>query len=238
MFRLGFYPWWLPGNDKKEGPLHQCVRPRATYSPWNKDKDFKEVYRAINSYTLVDEYRCFELWSLVEQTTKLKGSLIEIGVWKGGTGALIAKKVQSCGITDPVYLCDTFTGVVKASCKDSLYCGGEHSDTSRDIVEKLLQSLEVNNVRILEGIFPDESAKSIEHEFFRFCHIDVDVYESAKGITEWIWDRIVVGGIVVYDDYGFASCDGITRFVEEQINCPDRIVIHNLNGHAVVVKIK
>jgi O-methyltransferase len=41
----------------------------------------------------------------------------------------------------------------------------------------------------------------------------------------------------VYDDYGFASCDGVTRAVNEQRSLADRIVFHNLNGHAVVIKL-
>jgi O-methyltransferase len=48
---------------------------------------------------------------------------------------------------------------------------------------------------------------------------------------------MVSGGIVVYDDYGFQRCDGITKYVEEQIYDKDRIVIHNLNGHAVILKL-
>ena len=49
---------------------------------------------------------------------------------------------------------------------------------------------------------------------------------------------MVVGGIIVYNDYGFLGCDGITKFVEEQMSCADRLVMHNLNGHAVVIKTK
>jgi O-methyltransferase len=45
------------------------------------------------------------------------------------------------------------------------------------------------------------------------------------------------GGVVVYDDYGFSACEGITRRVNDQIDQTDRIVVHNLNGHAVVVKL-
>ena len=48
--------------------------------------------------------------------------------------------------------------------------------------------------------------------------------------------RLVLGGIVVYDDYGFQGCEGITRFVEEQRGLPDRLLLHNLNGHAIIVK--
>lgn len=143
-----------------------------------------------------------------------------------------------CGITAPVYLCDTFAGVVKASDKDSTYRGGEHSDTSRHTVETLVRHLGLHNVRILEGIFPDQTAHLIEPGRFRFCHIDVDVYQSAKDIVEWIWERMIVGGIVLYDDYGMETCPGITRYVDEQRADLDRLVIYNLNGHAVIIKIR
>lgn len=233
LIKLGYGCYRL----KPAGQLYGHVIPMATFSPWNKDEDFQNVFQAIRSNTLVDIYRCYELWSLVEQTSKLQGSLIEIGVWKGGTSALIAKRAISVGITKPVYLCDTFTGVVKASDEDSKYKGGEHADTSRREVETLINAFSLSNVVILEGVFPDDTSMSIDQETFRFCHIDVDVYQSAKDILHWIWDRIVIGGIVVYDDYGFEGCNGITKLVEEQRNCHDRLIIHNLNGHAIVVKI-
>jgi hypothetical protein len=59
--------------------------------------------------------------------------------------------------------------------------------------------------------------------------------DSAKDIVNWTWPRLVPGGIIVYDDYGFHSCVGITRFVNEERDKPDRLVVHNLNGHAVVI---
>ena len=98
--------------------------------------------------------------------------------------------------------------------------------------------MRLKNVRILEGVFPDETSHLIENPIFRLCHIDVDIYQSAKDIVGWIWDKLVVGGIIIYDDYGFQHCDGITKFVEEQKMIPDRLIFHNLNGHAVIIKIK
>lgn len=216
---------------------YEPVRPHATYSPWNLDAGFRDTYGRVRNHTLVDRYRCYELWKLVQQSAKLgTGDLIEVGVWRGGTGALICQQARLCGIEGRVFLCDTFRGVVKAGPMDADYRGGEHSDTSRATVEALLGELKLDNAQILEGIFPDESASGISSNRFRFCHIDVDVYESARGIVDWVWDRLVSGGIVVYDDYGFHNCSGITRFVEEQAALPDRIVLHNLNGHAIVIK--
>ena len=218
---------------------YEPVHPFATYSPWNKDNLFQVVLASIEGFTLVDKYRCFELWKLVEQVSKLQnGSLIEIGVWRGGTGALITKQAKICGIKERVFLCDTFTGVVKAGEKDSEYQNGEHADTSRKTVEELIiRRMSLDNVELLQGIFPDQTGHRVEDLQFRFCHIDVDVYQSAKDIVEWIWDKMVPGGIIVYDDYGFRGCDGITKYVEEQMMSKDRLVIHNLNGHAIIVKL-
>jgi O-methyltransferase len=218
---------------------YEPVYPFATYSPWNKDKVFQKVYSSIEGFTLVDKYRCFELWKLVEQSAKLKnGSIIEIGVWRGGTGALIAKQAKNCGIEDRVFLCDTFAGVVKAGANDSIYNNGEHADTNRQSVEEfILTKMNLDNIEILEGIFPEQTGSLVEDMQFRFCHIDVDVYQSAKDIVDWIWNKMVPGGIMIYDDYGFDSCDGITKYVEEQMMCKDRLIIHNLNGHAIVMKL-
>ena len=225
----------LPRNTSA---VYQEVLPFATYAPWNTDVRFMETYSKIKSFTLVDQYRCFELWQIAAQTAKLtQGAILEVGVWRGGTGALIAQQAADCGVTEKVYLCDTFTGVVKASENDQTYQGGEHSDTSRSLVENLTESMGLNNTEILQGIFPDDTGHEVENQVFRMCHIDVDVYQSAREVNEWVWDRLVPGGIVVYDDYGFEACDGITRCVEEQRAKTDRCVFHNLNGHAVVIKL-
>lgn len=49
------------------------VIPTLTYSPWNKDENFREVYESIRINTFVGIYRCYELWSYVEQSKKLQG---------------------------------------------------------------------------------------------------------------------------------------------------------------------
>lgn len=217
---------------------HAEIFPAATYCPWLADEEFKGVHAIIRSNTLVDRYRCYELWQLVAEAAKLQsGDLIEIGVWRGGTGALIAKKSQLLGIVDEVHLCDTFRGVTKAGPLDTAYTGGEHADTSKEVVLDLCSRLNLDRVRVLEGVFPEDSGHLLQDRRFRFCHIDVDVYQSAKDIMEWIWPRLVAGAIVIYDDYGFYGCSGVTQFVNEERLKPDRFIMHNLNGHAIVIKI-
>jgi O-methyltransferase len=166
----------------------------ATYSPWLSDREFLRAYEIIKDFTLVERERCYELWDLAKQSIKVNGAIVEVGVWRGGTGCLLAMSAP----TKSVYLADTFEGVVKASKNDTYYMGGEHADTSVQVVNRLLASARVDNVRLLEGIFPDETAAELEGPI-SLLHVDVDVYQSAKDIVEWALPRLRIGAKIVFE---------------------------------------
>jgi O-methyltransferase len=224
----------LPG--RRAAVVYQLVIPHATYSPWWTDTTFQSAYREVRAFTLVDVYRLYELWTLVEQVSEVEGDILEVGVWRGGSGCLLATKANLESLGARVFLCDTFTGVVKAGSQDGEYIGGEHSDTSAETVRRLAAQLGLDSVRVLEGIFPDETAQDVDSSRFRLCHIDVDVYDSARDAFQWCWTRLSVGGIVVFDDFGFHDCEGVTRLVMELAERPDVLFLHNLNGHALLIK--
>jgi O-methyltransferase len=242
MLRIGYQLVRLSQPYKKNALSYSRILPYAIYSPWLDDVDFQEIYsRVKEKFTLVDEYRCFEIWQLVRQVNKQDSNahILEVGVWRGGTSVIIAKQLDLLSSNSKVYSADTFTGVVKTSDRDASYIGGEHADTSLELFTNLFDELNLVNIIPLKGIFPDKTANQIPTDaIFKLCHIDVDVYLSAKETQDWIWDRLIVGGIIIFDDYGFSSTDGITNFVNEQQNLEDRIIVHNLNGHAIMIKIK
>jgi len=215
---------------------HEMAFPISTLAPWEGDHAFKSVYKKVKSNTLVDVWRCNELWNVVSELREVEGAIIEVGVWRGGSGALMAVRAEALGIDDDVYLCDTWKGVVKTGEIDTYYRDGAHDDTSREIVEALVSDLGLTRVKLLQGIFPDETAGEVTAEKIRLCHCDVDVYQSALDVFEWVWPYLSPGGMVVFDDYGFPACPGVARLVDEQRGLRDRLVIHNLNGHGIVVK--
>lgn len=213
----------------KHGPIF----PINTYSPWDGDEEFKLAYEAIKGHTLLDVYRCFELWDLSKQFSSTEADILEIGVWRGGSALILAKNNSKGNI----YLCDTFEGVVKAGEMDAVYKGGEHADTSVDIVQGLLNENGISNYIICKGIFPDETADLVSTDKIKICHIDVDVYQSAKDIFEWVYPKLISGGVVIFDDYGFAACEGITTLVNEICETyPDLLKFYNLNGHGLLIK--
>jgi O-methyltransferase len=216
---------------------HAMSFPTATYAPWLTDVDFQRAYRAVRDHTLVDMWRCFGLWQLVAQVSDVPGAILEVGVWRGGTGALMARRAQLLGNTEPVYLCDTWEGVVNSDTIDTHYHDGEHADTSLETVRDLVeQRMGLTQVQTFQGVFPAETGGQLEDRALRFVHIDVDVYRSAADTFFWAWPRLADGGIVVFDDYGFPSTQGVTCFVDEQRFGSDRVFFHNLNGHAIFVK--
>jgi O-methyltransferase len=231
MARMGYGVYRL----EEDGEI---IRSMSNFTPWRSDEPFDRALQSVRQATLVDKFRMYELWQLVEQSKKLEGDILEVGVWRGGSSALMGVRARDLGIDCDLFACDSFRGVVKTGPHDPLYEGGEHADTSREKVDALFSSLGLPRVRVLEGIFPDDTAAAIADRRFRLCHIDVDAYQSAKDVHDWVWPRLVAGGIIIYDDYGFRSTLGVTKYVDEQRPLEDRIVIHNLNGHAVVIKLR
>jgi O-methyltransferase len=104
-------------------------------------------------------------------------------------------------------------------------------------VRDLLKSAGVENARTLRGIFPDQTAGAVDGPI-ALLHVDVDVYQSAMDVVNWALPRIPMGGVVVFDDYGFFGCEGVARAVHElRERMPGFFFFHNLNGHAVFVRL-
>jgi O-methyltransferase len=210
----------------------------STYAPWHDDQDFRRVYDAVNGSTFVDQYKCYELWEQLGQLSEVPGDVLEVGVWRGGTGVVMARRLLDVDPSARVYLADTFQGVAKAGVNDPWYRGGEHADTSPELVRRLAEREGVE-VELLVGIFPDETSVEIADRALRFVHIDVDVYDSARHTFEWAWPRLSVGGVVVFDDYGSFQCEGVATLGRELFasHQPGARLVHNLNGHLLVHKL-
>ena len=216
-------------------PGYGVVEPVANYRPWDIDGAFQDVYEIVREHTMVDVYRLWTLWFMGSQIPA--GDVLEIGSWRGGSGTVIARAVARGAGAAPrtVFLADTFAGVVKASARDSYYKGGEHANTSPELVQELLVRAGVPDVRLLVGIFPEDRGEEIGDRRFALCHIDVDVYQSAKECFEWVWPRMVPGGVIVFDDYGFYGCEGVTAYVNE-LAAGQPTVVPSLSGQAIVTR--
>jgi O-methyltransferase len=209
----------------------------ATYSPWLSDRYFPIAMERVWGYAAPDRLRCYELWSLIQQSKKLSGgAFVEVGNWRGDTGCFIAQAAAFFGIPDRVYLCDKFERRQVASTNQRAE-PGPVGESSKSVVDALIARLRLENVQVVPGIFPAETAPQVDEPGFRFAHICVDD-QSAKEALEYLWPRLLPGGVVVFRYYGTYGCTSLTRLVNDEASRGDRIFIHNLNGHGMFVKLK
>ncbi len=133
-----------------------------------------------------------------------KGLIAEVGVYKGGSLKLLTELFPD----RTVYGFDTFEGLPKEQWRETEYHkAGEFNDTSIEAVQTFVPS-----AKLIKGLFPD-SAPNLKK--FALVHIDTDFYLSVKACLEWLWPRMVKGGIIVLDDYNWPNCPGVKQALDE-----------------------
>jgi len=70
-----------------------------------------------------------------------------------------------------------------------------------------------------------------------FAHIDLDLYQGVFDTLAFVYPRMPAGGVIVFDDYGFASCPGARRAVEEFFDDKPEKPLALHTGQAVVHKL-
>jgi hypothetical protein len=181
----------------------------------------KEEYSGYSS--VIDLPR---LGFLVDQTQYVKdlpGAAVEIGVYKGGSLTRIAGQLNDRN--KKVYGIDTFTGMPEPSEYD-LHKKGDFNDITFQDIKEWFRS-HFPNVVLIRGFFPQVANQIPENEFC-FIHVDVDIYSSVMDCCNYFYPRLVTGGIMIFDDYGFPTTPGakraIDRYFEHREDCIKKVV--------------
>ena len=138
--------------------------------------------------SLIGETQIREMCALAKGTPP--GCFVEVGVYKGGSAFHLAKLAQDQD--RKVFLYDTFTGIPFADEIDS-HLVGDFSETSFESVKATIPY-----ANIIQGIFPQSMVKMPP---VAFAHIDADQYRSIKESIEALLPQMVLGGVMVFDDY-------------------------------------
>jgi len=76
----------------------------------------------------------------------------------------------------------------------------------------------------LKGRF-DQIFPSLKDRKFCFAHIDADLYVSIKQCIEFLKDRMVKSGIILFDDYNSSVCGGANKAIEEMLGKSSIVVL-------------
>lgn len=195
---------------------------------WEEDAQFNRIMQTIQ-HTLVDRTRCYMLYQMARQTAQMAGEVAEVGVYKGGTARLLALTLPH----KTVHLFDTFAGMPATNSDFDKHLAGEFSDTSLSIVQEGLK--DCRNVRFYQGLFPATSGP-IEQSKFSLVHVDADIYDSVRACCEFFYPRLENDAVMLFDDYGFPTCPGARKAVDEFFFDKPDVPFYLPTGQCLVVR--
>jgi len=182
--------------------------------------------------------RLYTLWQAVAGLPAGDHPIAEVGAYRGGSARFIGESLQWHRRHPPFFVCDTFAGhaVVDAAVDGPHHVGEQFVNTSYEDVRAYLADLA--NIRIIRGDFMTTSPQLEPHAPFAFVHVDVDVYPVTRHALEFFAPRVLSRGLIVVDDYGFTTCEGARRAVDEFAAAHlEYRFFHLLTGQALLVKI-
>ena len=201
--------------------------------PTDFEELHKEIVTAVQPYTMTSPERIFGLIEAVKYISrhKLEGDIVECGVWKGGSMLAVAKTLNI--VSDQsrlLYLYDTFEGMSEPTEKDLSFDNKEAKsflEADRDKNKNLVWAYStldtVKNTMRLSS-YPDHKTNYVQGkvedtipgtvpEKISLLRLDTDWYESTKHELVHLFPRLVKGGVLIIDDYGYWK--GARKAVDE-----------------------
>jgi len=204
------------------------------YYPWFEEP-FLTTYKAIRDYTVVKEDRCYIIEKMLRHTAFLNGHFAECGTYKGGTAYLIAKTARELEANKKLYLFDTFSGMPNLANQDtSGHIEGDVGNTSLSAVQSYLKDFDT--IEYVQGIIP-ETFSQLDVNTFSFVHVDVDLYQTVKDCCDFFYNRLVTGGVLLFDDYGFRKYEfAAKKAVDEFFMNKSEVPIVLPTGQCLIIK--
>jgi O-methyltransferase len=195
------------------------------------DEFFRAIRDKIKGYTLLSDDRLQLLHQFAEAASLLRGEAAELGVYRGGSAYLLASAFSLKG--KKLRLFDTFSGIPPTAEGIDIHREGDFSDAGVEDAARLLNGFP--GIVFHPGIFPETASGDAASDDYCFVHVDADIYRSVLDACIFFYPRLVAGGMMIFDDYGFPSCPGVRKAVDEYFAEKRHKPIYLPGGQALVI---
>jgi hypothetical protein len=208
---------------------------------YEDEERYQEMILSVTGYTMVTYDG---LVSVIDQVrfceeNNISGAFVELGTWKGGSFAVMAQANLAYGKSRRLlHGFDSFQGLpAPRADKDFDEMVGEAFKITREQADGSLKPIgsllseqsdvEVllakvgyprSEVRLHAGWFQDTvpvAAPKIGP--IAILRLDGDLYESYMIALDHLWDNVVVGGFVIFDDWVYRGCrDAVREFFNKR----------------------
>lgn len=164
------------------------------HKPWDEiNTDYKTVMDSQSLYNILQFNHIAP-----------NGIAVECGVYEGGISKMLMDRGRE------VYAFDTFEGMINSDA-DSIIKNGEFS-VQYDEVSKYLYGATLIKGDVIETL-PNCYYELSDR--LAFVHLDMDMYEPTFFALSYLYNIMVLDGVIVLDDYGNWMTPGIKKAVDK-----------------------
>lgn len=202
-----------------------------------------DMYAAFNQFIFSTDIKLLgkllHRFKFFLETRHLPGDIVEIGVFKGSGMATFLKfieifcpnsnkKVVGFDIFDAqesTFILETKDTTIDKNSMAAVYSKVEEDELSLEAVVKRLDSISdniKNHAKLVKGDVEKTLPKFLEENpGFRasLIYIDVDIERPTYYSLKYLWDRLLPGGYILFDEYEhhvFSESTGVEKFLKER----------------------
>lgn len=167
----------------------------------------------------LDRYLYF--LNLLERVTDIPGDIVECGVSIGHGALLFLLLSEYVGVERTYHGFDSFTGFPEPIDEDEVtpITGKGFWANPPETVLRVLRDGRIpedtirNRVRLSKGLF-DVTLPRYSGQI-ALLHLDCDLYESYKSSLEHLYDKVMPGGVIMFDEYDDKRWPGARKAIDE-----------------------
>jgi hypothetical protein len=206
---------------------------------YNDQKETNQsIYDSFNNFILSEDRNIFfkmvKKIELFNRVKNIPGDIVECGVFKG-TGMMVFLKLIKLYCPNTIkkvigfdFFGEEFTSGLNSDDKnpmDNVLLRVVKEDRSVGYIINTLQKSGFNNsgdYKLVQGNVSVTSKNFVnDNPGFRISllYLDLDIDEPTYEALNNFWDRISIGGIIIFDEYGYhiwSESNAVDRFVREK----------------------
>lgn len=205
---------------------------------WLTEAGFWDVWQRAPAWKAHRPDRKFVLYELARSVRHLPGHTAECGVLSGSSSFVICAVLGRDGRRHHAF--DSFEGLSAPLAVDAPVQPTSFEWRAGDLavpLERVRENLsEFDFIDYHAGWIPDRF-RDVAAERFAFVHVDVDLYQPTRDSLAFFYERLVPGGVLLCDDYGYATCPGARKaFDELAAGWPEGPPVQLPTGQAFIYK--
>lgn len=172
---------------------------------------------------------CFEtIVNHSDDIAKLKGDIIECGVWKGGFSIFLADTFKD----KTIWVADSFDGFQPLAESTYEYEGERHNPNYNSMIKVSLEEVQANfkkynleggRIKYLKGFVKDTLPTSGIQDI-ALLRVDVDAYSATLEVLDELYDKVVSGGYIIFDDACLHETLNAIKFFFKKRNIPPYLI--------------